>query len=84
MSKIHCEFKFIEFFLDAVKKYLWEHCDYTFDTLKTNLSKTLESVELKTIQKQEHWMICWMKAYKDGKSAKDAQFEVKNHFQLIR
>ena len=53
----HCELNFIEFFWGTVKKYLWEHCDYTFKTLKTNLLKTLESVQLSTIQKWEHQMI---------------------------
>ena len=32
-----------------------------------------------TIQKWEHWMIQWMEAYRDGKSAKDAQFDVKKY-----
>jgi len=36
-------------FWDVVKKYLCENCDYTFDTLKENLPKALESVKLEVI-----------------------------------
>ena len=50
-----------------------------FDALKDNVPKALESVQLSTIQKWEHWMIQWMEAYRDGKSAKDAQFDVKKY-----
>lgn len=49
LPKFYCELNFIEFFWGAVKKYLWDNCDYTFDTLKENMPKALMSVRLKTI-----------------------------------
>ena len=44
-----------------------------FDTLKDNVPKALESVQLSTIWKQ------WIEVYRDGKSAKDAQIDVKKY-----
>ena len=63
LLKFHCELNFIEFFWGAVKKYL---CDYTFDTLKENMLKALESVSVQTIQCWEHHMFQWMEAYHTG------------------
>ena len=45
LPNFYYELNFIEFFWGAVKKYLWEHCDYTFDMLKANVPKALESVQ---------------------------------------
>lgn len=77
LPKFHCELNFIEFFWGAVKRYLRENCDYTFDTLKENLPKAMASVDIKTIRRWEHRTVRWAEAYRSGLGVKEAQFEVR-------
>ena len=77
LPKFHCELNFIEFYWGAVKKYLCDNCDYTFDTLKENMPKALKSVRLQTIRPWEHRMYRWMDAYRGGMGTTDAQKQVK-------
>ncbi|KAJ7065551.1 hypothetical protein C8F01DRAFT_982828 [Mycena amicta] len=64
---------FIEFFWGAVKKYLRDHCNYTFDGLKDNMPAALASVSRTIIRKWEHRMIRWMDAYRSNLGPKEAQ-----------
>ena len=77
LPKFHCELNFIEFFWGAVKKYLHDNCDYTFDTLKENMPKALESVSVQTIQCWKHCMFQWMEAYCSGLGTTEAQQQAK-------
>src|ERR1700676_3840205 len=76
LPKFHWELNFIEFFCGTVKKYLRDNCDCTFDTLKENLPKALDSVPLDTIRRWEHQMYWWMEAYRTGLGSTEAQIQV--------
>ncbi|KAA1476310.1 hypothetical protein DENSPDRAFT_784921, partial [Dentipellis sp. KUC8613] len=59
------------------QKWLRDHCDYTFETLKENVPKALESVSVATIRRWEHRTWRFVDAYGEGLDAKDCQKKVK-------
>ena len=44
---------------------------------KKNIPDAMHSVDVLTIWKWEHWMICWMDVYRERKGTKEAQIQVK-------
>ena len=75
---------FIEFFWGSVKKYLQDNYDYTFNTLKENLPKALESVPLSTIRKWEHCVFQWMVAYRSGMGTEDTQNMIEHCDSILK
>ncbi|KAJ7664784.1 hypothetical protein B0H14DRAFT_2425076 [Mycena olivaceomarginata] len=61
------------FFWGTVKKYLRDHCDYTFEGLKANMPAALASVSHTIIRKWEHRMIWWIDTYRSDLGPKEAQ-----------
>ena len=78
LRAIYIYIYFIEFFWGATKKWLCDHCDYNFETLKANLPLAMDSVKLTTIRLWEHRMVRWMAAYSSGLDARNAQKQVKD------
>ncbi|TFL03928.1 hypothetical protein BDV98DRAFT_503387, partial [Pterulicium gracile] len=62
-----------------IKKYLRDHCDYTFDGLKASMDIALTSVPVSLIRKWERRVLWWMDTYTEGLGGKDAQVQVDIH-----
>lgn len=77
LQKYHCELNFIEFFWGAVKSVLRANCDYTFETLKSNMPLALRSVPIQTIRHWQHRIYRWMAAYRGCLATQDAQLKVR-------
>ena len=79
LPKFHCKLNPIGYFWGMVKKYLCDHCNYSFDGLKDNLPKALESVQIQTIWQWENKFFCWVEAYCSGLGLVEAHAHVKKY-----
>ncbi|KAH8828793.1 hypothetical protein DL96DRAFT_1695984 [Flagelloscypha sp. PMI_526] len=67
----------MNYFWGAVKRYLRQHCDYSFEGLRVHMTEALASVPLSTFRKWQNRTFRWIEAYRSGLDARHAQFEVK-------
>jgi len=49
--KFHCELNYIEMYWGAAKRYVRQHCDYTWKDLQENIPRAFDSISLKQIRK---------------------------------
>src|SRR5947209_191715 len=75
--KFHPEFNFIEMYWGATKKYMREHCNYSWKGLQETLPKELHSIETNTIRKFARKSWRYMQLYRTGLSVKLAEYAVK-------
>lgn len=78
--KYHCELNYIEFLWGYSKRLVRESCDYTFDSLKSNVESSLKSCPLATIRRFERRMWKTIDLYnRPGVSTKLAMYALKKY-----
>jgi hypothetical protein len=85
LPKYHCELDFIEFFGGAMKRYLWEHCDYTYSGLQKNIPDAMAYVDVltKVSQAANETQIALRVSHKTAKVPKTAPNTVWANIQGI-
>ena len=64
--KFHPELAHIELYWGEVKRYLRHRCDYSMETLRTNIPIALNSVPTATFRRHYAHVIRYMRAYSDN------------------
>ena len=50
--KFHCELNYIEMYWGVAKRYVRQHCNYTWKGFQENVPKAFDSISLKQMQEE--------------------------------
>jgi hypothetical protein len=77
MCMFYLEFNFIEMYWGATKKYMREHCNYSWKGLQETLPKGLDSIETNIIRKFARKSWRYIQLYRIRLFVKLAEYAVK-------
>jgi len=77
--KFHCELNYIEMYWGAAKRYVRQHCNYTWKGLQENIPRAFDSISLKQIRKYALRSVKYMECYRKGLTVLQAEYALKRY-----
>ena len=63
----------------AAKRYVRQHCDYTWKGLKEYIPRIFDFISLKQIRKYALWSVKYMECYRKSLSVLQAEYALKKY-----
>ena len=75
----YCELNYIETYWGAAKRYVRQHCDYTWKDLQENIPRAFDSISLKQIRKYALRSVKYMECCRKGLTVLQAEYALKKY-----